>query len=60
MGTPLNVPLLFYLIGVYSPLALTVTLLLSDLRHEIPHLFGGFLLRLPCGMGVGAEGKPAS
>ena len=37
--------------GIFSPL------LLSNLRHEVPHLFGGFLLHLPCGVRVGAEGE---
>ena len=35
------------------------TLLLSNLRHEVLHLFDGFLLHLPWGVGVGSV-KPAS
>ncbi len=29
-----------------------------DLGHEAAHLFSGIVLHLPCGVGVGAEGKP--
>ena len=30
---------------------------LSDLRHEAAHGLCGFILLLPCSVGVGAEGK---
>ena len=31
---------------------------LHDLCHEVSHGGCGFVLLLPCGMGVGAEGEP--
>ena len=31
---------------------------LQHLRHEIPHLFGGFFLHPTIGVGVGAQGEP--
>ena len=27
------------------------------MRHEVPYLFSGLLLHLPCDVGVGAEGE---
>ena len=27
------------------------------MRHEVPYLFSGLLLHLPCGVGVGAESE---
>ena len=31
---------------------------LHDLFHEVPHGLGGFVLLLPGGVGVGAQGEP--
>ena len=31
---------------------------LHDLLYEVPHGLGGFVLFLPGGVGVGAQGKP--
>ena len=38
--------------GIFAPF-----FCLHDLRHEVAHCLCGFVLLLPCGVGVGSQGE---